>query len=660
LGSIKQALELFRDGHTAKALEVSRSAPVSEERFRLQIKILIGQNIAGSNIGKALKLTEKWKRFAPGSPEPWIRQLEIHVYNRQLRLAKKAYLQIKKRAPQDSRTFYYKGLLLQLSGRLNEALDDYKTSIVRRRTNNQEVLTPVESSVMAAQMAYRVAGGHHPGTRRVKRRGVLRNSKVLVLFRSCVEAWDEEVCGGSRISEKQARELSIAWRLLGLNGMGTEWGLQCFRNSLKWNEHHEEARSNLLFALNYSPEISSQDIFQEHLESGRWFHQHNPERNSVFKNVPEREKNLKVAYLSSDFNDHSVARFILPVLQHHDEHCVTTYAYSNSSADDDYTDKIRTAATHFRSIKGRATGELVDQIVDDEIDILVDLNGHSGEGHIALFARRAAPLQVNWIGYPNTSGLETIDYRIVDQVTDPLPDAQRLCTEQLLIMPRTFSVYQAPDELPDLAVGKHKSPAGIRFGSFNYLAKLNDALFATWAQILARTPGSTLLIKNLAMDIKSNRSEVLDKFTQHGIESNRLKFRGFVKNRIEHLEIYNEVDLSLDSFPYNGTTTNCESLIMGVPILTRAGNDHRSRVSASHLSAVKLEELITSSEEDYIEIAVALANDRTRLSTLSEGLRERMLSSPLMDAAGFTRELEAGFRQIWVNWCEQAQAGESQ
>jgi predicted O-linked N-acetylglucosamine transferase (SPINDLY family) len=405
--------------------------------------------------------------------------------------------------------------------------------------------------------------------------------------------------------------------------------------------------------VGFSPEISSQAIFQEHLISGRWFHKNNPERNLGFKNEPDPEKVLKVAYISSDFREHPVVHFILPVLQHHDKHRVTTFAYSNSATDDVYTGKIRNAANQFRSIKGLAIEELVNQIIDDEIDILIDLNGHSGEGCMALLARRAAPLQVNWIGYPNTTGLDTVDYRIVDQVTDPLPEARHLCTERLLFMPRIFSIYQAPDELPDVTTEKRESTTGIRFGSFNNLAKLNDALIGAWAQILARTPGSTILIKDVAMDRKANREEILENITQHGIEANRIEFRGYVENRFEHLNIFNEVDISLDSFPYNGTTTTCESLIMGVPVITRAGKDHRSRVSASQLSALKLEELIAASEEDYIEIAVALANDQARLSTLSGGLRERMLSSPLMDAAGFTRELEAGFRKIWVSWCDQ-------
>lgn len=650
---IKHALELYRKGHVTEALEVAHSAPMSIERFRLLAKILIRQNVDGSNIRKVLKLTEKWKRFAPGSPEPWAQQLELHIYNRQMRLAKESYIQVRKRAPKQSTTFFYKGLLLQLSGRLMEAHDAYLTSIKCHRTTDHHDTTPARNSAIAAEMAYRVEMGEHPGSHGKKRKGILSSSKVIMLLRSCVEAWDEEARQSEQCSEKLTRELSNSWRLLGLNGMGKEWSPQCFRKSLRWNEHLESARSNLLFALNYSPEISPQEIYQEHLKSGRWFHQHHPERKLAFKNVPEWDKNLKVGYISSDFRNHSVAHFILPVLQQHEEHHVTAYAYSTGADDDNYTDIIRDSASHFRSIRMLSTEERLEQIINDQIDILVDLNGHSGDGCIALLATRAAPVQVTWIGYPNTTGLDSVDYRIVDRVTDPLPEAQRLCTEQLLFMPRTFSVYQAHDELPELDAEKHKPTTGICFGSFNAWSKLNDALIGTWSEILSRTPGSTLLIKNLAMDRKSNREKVLDKFTLQGIESTRIKFRGYVENRYDHLKVYNEVDLTLDSFPYNGTTTNCESFVMGVPVLTRAGKDHRSRVGASQLTVLSLEELIATSEEEYVAKAVALAGDRARLAMLSESLREKMLSSPLMDAEGFTRELETVYRQIWITWCEQ-------
>jgi predicted O-linked N-acetylglucosamine transferase (SPINDLY family) len=160
------------------------------------------------------------------------------------------------------------------------------------------------------------------------------------------------------------------------------------------------------------------------------------------------------------------------------------------------------------------------------------------------------------------------------------------------------------------------------------------------------------LIKNFAMDMKSNREMVLEKLTKKGIEPTRIKFRGYTKNRYDHLKVYKEVDLTLDSFPYNGTTTNCESFVMGVPVLTRVGKDHRSRVGASQLTVLNLEELITSSEDEYVAKAVALAGDRARLAMLSKGLREKMLSSPLMDAQGFTRDLESAYRQIWMTWCK--------
>ena len=650
--SIKHAFELYQNGQVTEALEAALSAPKSMERFRLLADILILQNIDGSNTRKALKLTEKWKRFAPGSPEPWARQLELHIYNRRLRSAKEAYIQVRKRAPGQSRTFYYKGLLLQLSGRLTEAHDAYLTSIERRKTGDLHDTTPARNRAIAAEMAYQVGVGEYPGSRGTLHKGILSSSKVIMLLRSCVEAWDEESTQSEHYSGKLARELSNSWRLLGLNSVGEVWAPHCFRKSLKWNEHLVSARSNLLFALNYSPEITPQEIYQEHLESGRWFHQHYPERKLAFKNVPELNKNLKVAYISSDFRNHSVAHFILPVLQQHDEQHVTSYAYSTGADDDIYTDKIRKSANHFRSIGKLNTEERLEQIISDQIDILVDLNGHSGNSSIALLAKRAAPIQVTWIGYPNTTGLDSVDYRIVDRVTDPLPEAQRLCTERLLLMPQTFSVFQTYDDLPELDTENLKPSTSICFGSFNAWAKINDALIGTWSEILSQTPGSTLLIKNFAMDMKSNRERVLDKFTKQGIEPSRIKFRGYTENRHDHLKIYKEVDLTLDSFPYNGTTTNCESFIMGVPVLTRAGKDHRSRVGASQLTVLSLEELIASCEEEYVAKAVALAGDRARLAMLSEGLREKMLSSPLMDARGFTRDLESMYRRIWMTWCE--------
>ena len=636
-----------------EALEEAQSSPKSMERFRLLAGIMIRQNIDGKGSENILRLIEKWKRFAPDSPEPWVKQLEIHIYDRQISLAKKVYVGIRKRAPGHSITLFYKGLILQLSGRLMEAHDAFIKSIELRKSSDDNDTTPARNRAIAAEMVYQVEIGEHPGSHGVKRRGIMSNSKVIMLLRSCVEAWDKEAHQGEKCSEKLSSELSNSWRLLGLNGMGEVWAAHCFRKSLSWNEHLEPARSNLLFALNYSPEISPEEIYQEHLKAGRWVHLHHPERNLVFKNVPEQDKNLKVGYISSDFRNHSVAHFILPVLQQHDERHVTSYVYSTGAASDSFTDEIRNSAKYFRSIKTLSTEARLKQITNDQIDILIDLNGHSGDGCIAVLAARAAPLQVTWLGYPNTTGLDTVDYRIVDRVTDPPPEAQRLCTEQLLYMPRTFSVFQAHHELPELDAGKHQSTTGICFGSFNAWAKLSDALICTWSKILSRSPGSTLLIKNLAMDRRSNRERVLEKFNQQGIESTRIKFRGFIANRYDHLKVYMEVDLTLDSFPYNGTTTNCESYIMGVPVLARTGMDHRSRVSASQLTVLNLEELITGSEGDYVEKAVELASDRARLAMLSKGLREKMLSSPLMDAEGFTRELETVYRQIWTTWCEQ-------
>jgi predicted O-linked N-acetylglucosamine transferase (SPINDLY family) len=240
-----------------------------------------------------------------------------------------------------------------------------------------------------------------------------------------------------------------------------------------------------------------------------------------------------------------------------------------------------------------------------------------------------------------------VDYRIVDEVTDPRDDAGELCSEKLLYMPSAFSVYQPGGSLPAVAPPPSLKSGYITFGSFNSMAKLNTALLHTWAEILQGVKGSRLLLKNIALGYAAPRQEVLAALAQLGINAGRVELLGVVADKQSHLETYARVDISLDSFPYNGTTTTCESLIMGVPVVSRAGKDHRSRVGASLLAALGLQSLVESSASGYIQAAIGLAGNPAQLVALRTGLRQRMLSSPLMDASGFARELESRLMQCW-------------
>jgi predicted O-linked N-acetylglucosamine transferase (SPINDLY family) len=335
------------------------------------------------------------------------------------------------------------------------------------------------------------------------------------------------------------------------------------------------------------------------------------------------------------------------VLEQHDRTRFDIYLYYNNEHIDEITRRAQSLAKQFHFVKALPDAALHAAIKADGIDILIDLNGYTKDNRLAVLAMRAAAVQMSWIGYPNTTGLHSVDYRIVDQISDPPDHARDLCTETLLYMPSVFVVYQPNVNLPDVAEVPRLQSGHITFGSFNSMAKLNPALLRAWAEILRKVKNSRILLKNIALGYALPGQEVLAAFAELGIDARRVDLAGVVADKQSHLKTYARVDISLDTFPYNGTTTTCESLIMGVPVISRSGEDHRSRVGASILRTVGLEALVQGSESGYIEAAVGLADNPALLASLRAGLRQRMLSSPLMDASTFTRELEGKLVQSW-------------
>ena len=305
--------------------------------------------------------------------------------------------------------------------------------------------------------------------------------------------------------------------------------------------------------------------------------------------------------------------------------------------------------------------QLHQKIVSDQIDILVDLNGFTSGHRVEVLMRRAAPIQVSWIGYPGNTGLDVMDYRVVDANTDPRSELQQYGSEKLLYMDPVFSVYLPDYPLPDISPDTPALKNGhVTFGSFNALPKLNTPLFEMWGEILARVDDSKLLIKNKMLDQPSVRNDVVEALIKAGIDRKRLILSGRTESSREHMHSYRGVDLCLDSYPYNGTTTNCDSFIMGVPVLTMTGTRHASRVSTSHLRTLGLDELIAADREQYVEIAVRLASDPNLLNSIRRDLSDRLPGSALMDYQGFTRQLESRFRDIWRAWCADTATSQSE
>jgi len=363
--------------------------------------------------------------------------------------------------------------------------------------------------------------------------------------------------------------------------------------------------------------------------------------------IGRTEKRLRVGYVSPDFRRHSVAYFLEPILNHHDPETVETFCYANMpTAGDMVTERMRAHADHWRNVFGKSDAQFADMVRADGIDILVDLAGHTRGNRLTAFALRAAPVQMSYLGYPATTGLEAMDFRLTDAWADPPGMTEAYHCEALLRIDGGFLSYQPDDDAPDVAALPAETNGHVTFGSFNNLAKVTPAVIATWAAILNAVPGSRLLLKAKALGDAGTADLISAAFAAEGIDPARLDCLAWIIDG-SPLSAYHRVDVGLDSFPYNGTTTTCEALWMGVPSLTLAGDWHAARVGFSLMSRVGLDDWIAPDRDAYVALATQKAADLDGLAGLRSGMRGRLTESGLMDGEGFARNLEAAYRRAW-------------
>lgn len=454
------------------------------------------------------------------------------------------------------------------------------------------------------------------------------------------------------------RALALNPRLAGaLNGLGSahmgqgdfEQAERCYRQCLAANPADLRTRSNLLMLLNYMPGTDPARVYEEHLEWGRAAARLIQPLEPVAPDDPQRR--LRIGYLSPDFREHSVAAFIEPLLAGHDRTRFEVCCYSYLPRPDDTTLRLKAHADLWRDIDRLSDADTARLIRDDRIDILVDLAGHTGNHRLGVFAARPAPVQITYLGYPNTTGLATMDWRITDPLADP-PGEEAYHSETLLRLDGCFLCYQPDPSTPPVAPLPASTAGHVTFGSFNNYSKINPGVLALWAGVLQRVPGSRLLMKCPALTDADARARIVRDMQALGVDAGRLELLGHTPTRAEHLALYARVDIALDTFPYNGTTTTCEALWMGVPVVTLAGVRHAGRVGASLLTAVGHPEWIAATAEDYLTAAARLAADLDRLQTVRAGLRADVAASTLCDAAGFVRRIESAYLDIWRRWCE--------
>ena len=403
-----------------------------------------------------------------------------------------------------------------------------------------------------------------------------------------------------------------------------------------------------LITLNYAPDVPEELLASEPRRL-RALLGARPEE--PLPNAPDPDRRLRVGYVSGDLRTHSVSFFLEPILERRDRAGFEAVCYSTSRKTDGTTERLRALSDGWVDAAELPGDALVDRIRADRVDVLVDLAGHTNSNRVLALARRAAPVQATYLGYPATTGIPSIDYRIVDSRTDPPGGAERFCTERLVRLDPCFLCYRAPADAPPLGPLPAMSTWAVTFGSFNSMPKVSDPVLDAWAAVVRSSPGSRLILKNKTLADPNARRRVTESFGSRGVTPDRLDLLPPAPTPREHLAAYGRVDIALDTFPYNGTTTTCEAMWMGVPVVTMAGRVHAGRVGVSLLSAVGLERLIGRSVEEYAATAASLAGDVAALSRLRADLRERVARSPLCDAPAFTARFEEVLRAMWRDWC---------
>jgi predicted O-linked N-acetylglucosamine transferase (SPINDLY family) len=421
--------------------------------------------------------------------------------------------------------------------------------------------------------------------------------------------------------------------------------IHIYKKIISFDNKTPQLYSNYLTCWNYLPSVCHEEIYQAHCNFNSLF-QSIPLFNKHRSHRPPKKK-LRIGYVSPDFCRGSVGFFIEPILRHHDHKKFEIFCYANINQPDKVTHRMQENVTHWIDTNILSDDQMAAKIFQDEIDILVDICGHFSGNRLPVFARQPAPVQVTYLGYPNTTGLSSIQYRLTDAIADP-DNADAYHCEKLIRVESPFLCYQPVENSPDISPLPAESNGYITLGSLNNLAKINDHIIDIWANILRQLPYSKLLLKARPFNDQYIRKQYLNKFHKYGINPDRLIFRGHQESIKSHLKTYHEIDLALDPFPYHGTTTTCDAIWMGVPVISLYGNIHAARVGATILSSLGMEDFIAQSVSDYIEKAVKICLNKRLLKTIRRQLRRLMQSSPLMDPGALTENIESLYKKMWT------------
>ncbi len=419
-----------------------------------------------------------------------------------------------------------------------------------------------------------------------------------------------------------------------------EEAADAFRTALKLRPAYPKVANSLLYVLNLLPDADPCDIAAEHCSVAA----------QVYGEVPvdlpaqATGKPIRIGFMSGDFCAHAVNYFFEPLMEHLDRSLFDTWCYSDVVHADDVTRRLQHYTQHWCDIAGWSDDRVIARVRADQLDMLVDLAGYTEHNRLAVFAGRSAACQVTWLGFPNTSGLPAMDYRIVDGFTVPASNAPS-GAEKLLRPAPVFACFRPPAHAPEVSSAPFAEKGFITFGSLHKLEKINHRVVSLWADVLRANPGSKLLLARDQLD-SWQQQRLHRQFASHGIEGEQLEMRRLTDPSDSFFSLFADIDILLDTHPWSGHTLACCALWMGVPVVSLITNSHAGRMVASVLHQLGRDEWVALDEGRYVEIATELGRDRNGLAGIRAGLRDCLKQSVLLDEPGFTRGFENAIRAV--------------
>jgi predicted O-linked N-acetylglucosamine transferase (SPINDLY family) len=423
---------------------------------------------------------------------------------------------------------------------------------------------------------------------------------------------------------------------------------RAFAETIRADPSKIDAGSGLLFSLNFQSDLAPEEVFREHVRIGALLTRAAGPPYTTWKVTRRANRCLRIGYVSGDLSKHPVGRFMAPVLAHHDRNSFEIHCFSSTAAPDDVTRQLQSYVQHWHDVVGEDDASVAERIHSLGIDVLVDVSGHTTHHRLGVFARQPAPVQASWLGYLNTTGLMQIDYRICDAHTDPPGESEHRHAERLARLPHTQWCYLPFHNAPAVPSARTPANGAIVFGSFNQFAKVTDRTLDLWCAILRRLPKASLVVMDVASDWA--RRSMAGRLAKRGVDAARVSLLPR-QDPVAYFERVASVDIALDTFPYNGATTTFDTLWMGTPIIALRGDRGIARGSFSIISELRVDDLIASSDDGYIEANISLARNDARRAELRATLRERLRESPMLDAPGFVWTLERLYRGMWAGWC---------